>query len=127
MDPNTLKNLMVKKFSKNAKPKSPLHDMQTFAEHKHPDTSDLEWKSKDGRLTAIKDMDTRHVENTIRLIARGDHARVDTNHTLYKALQTELEWRQQIVEKGSSSILTGKERDIPDLSPGGVFFNSFEE
>lgn len=92
---------------------------ETFPLDKHPEASEYIWKSNDGRETKLRDMATRHIVHTIKLIERGDHGRVKSGHVVHKALHTELAWRKAIHKKQQIK----KDRD---LSEGGIFFKKSE-
>lgn len=75
-----------------------------------PETSDLVWKSKNGRSTKIKDMDTRHLVNTIKLIERGDHGTVKEGHKLHHALKDELAFRS-LSQKQEKILVRGIDQE----------------
>ena len=52
----------------------------------------LEWKAKDGRVMAIKDMDTSHIINTLKMLIR-EHQAVGTWEPYSAAFQAELRAR----------------------------------
>lgn len=58
-------------------------------------TSELIWVSKNGKRRKIKDMETKHLVNTIKLVERGDHGTVNTEHEKYHALKAELAFRSK--------------------------------
>ncbi len=103
-----------------------------FPNEKHPVESNFEWKSKDGRKTKIRDMDTRHIVNTIKIIERGAHATRRKGGNAYKAMIAELKWRQQMAA-GKNAVIGGGHGVMPklasdvdqspaELSAGGIFF-----
>ena len=85
-----------------------------------PDTSDLTWQSKDRRETPIKEMDTKHLVNTIRMIEDGRHGSIKEGHKMHTALRDDLNWRKQLVSKLKKKNKTKKR------APGGVFFKEEE-
>ena len=51
------------------------------------------WTSKNGSKTYVSDMNDVHLENTIKLVKKGDHNSINTSSEIYKLLVKEKEYR----------------------------------